>query len=100
MTAYAIENILQINEIFSIKKLEPIPDICSITLIGMRGDILIFLFFLDQILSAEFLSKNSKRFWMWKLTSIGLIWQPTKLIEFYKKMPIGGAKDELFFLFL
>ena len=29
MTAYAIENILQINEIFSIKKLEPIPDICS-----------------------------------------------------------------------
>ena len=33
------------------------------TLIGMRGDTFISLYFLDQILSAEFLSKNFKLFW-------------------------------------
>ena len=40
-----------------------------LTLIGMRGDTFIS-WFLDQILSAEFLSKISKLFWRWKLTSI------------------------------
>jgi hypothetical protein len=33
-----------------------------LTLIGMRGDTFISLSFLDQILSAEFLSKRSKLF--------------------------------------
>ena len=42
-------------------------------------------FFLDKILSAEFLSKISKLFWRRKLTSIGLIWGPVKLIVSYKK---------------
>ena len=28
----------------------------------------------DHILSAELLSKNSKKIWRWKLTAIGLIW--------------------------
>ena len=32
---------------------------CSLTLIGTRGDTFISLSFLDQILSAEFLSKTS-----------------------------------------
>ena len=38
---------------------------CSfgLTLIGMRGDAFISLSFLDQILSAEFLSKIPKLFW-------------------------------------
>ena len=61
--------------------------ILILTLIGMRGDTFISLSFLDQILSAEFLSKISKLFWRWKLTSIGLIWHPAKLIESYKKCP-------------
>ena len=56
-----------------------------LTLIGMRGDTFMSLSFLDQILSAEFLSKNSKPFWKWKLPSLGLIWHPAKLIESYKK---------------
>ena len=43
----------------------------ALTLIGMRGDTFISLSFLDQILTAEFLSKISKLFWRWKLTSIG-----------------------------
>ena len=51
----------------------------NLTLIGMRSDTFISLFFLDQILSAEFLSRISKLFWKWKLTSIGLIWLPAKL---------------------
>ena len=58
-----------------------------LTLIGMRGDTFISLIFLDQILSAEFLSKVSKLFWRWNFTSIGLIWHPAKLIESYKKCP-------------
>ena len=53
-----------------------------LTLIGMRGNTFISLFFLDQILSAEFLSKISKLFLRWKLTSIGLIWHPAKLKVF------------------
>ena len=44
-----------------------------LTLIGIRYDIFMALFFLEQILSAEFLSKVSKLFWRWKLTSIELI---------------------------
>ena len=60
------------------------------------GDTFIFLFFLGQILSAEFLSKISNIFWRWKLTSVGLIWQPAKLIESYKKMPLGCIKLEHF----
>ena len=39
----------------------------------------------DQNLSAEFLSKNLKLFWRWKLTSIELIWHHDKLIHSYKK---------------
>jgi hypothetical protein len=34
----------------------------GLTLIGMRGDTFISLYFLDQILSAEFLSTISKLF--------------------------------------
>ena len=52
-----------------------------LTLFGMRGDTFISLSFLDQILSADYLSKNFKLFWRWKFTSIGLIWHPAKLIE-------------------
>ena len=64
------------------------PYLCqNLTLIGMRGDTFISLSFLDQILSAEFLWKISKLFWMLKLTSIGLIWHPAKLIESHKKCP-------------
>ena len=71
----------------------------ALTLIDMRGDTFISLYFLDQILSAESLSKNSKLFWREKLTSIGLIWHPDKLIQPpYKKIPLGGAKDEHLFL--
>ena len=54
---------------------------------------------MDQISSAEFSSKFSKLFWRWKLTSIGLIWNPTKLIESYEKMSIGGSKAEHFSCF-
>ena len=57
----------------------------------MRGDTFISLSFLDQILSAEFLSQVSTLFWRWKLTSIGLIWYPTKVIEPHKKLL---AEDE------
>ena len=71
----------------------------SLTLIGMMGDTFISFWFLDQILSAELLSKISKLFWRWKLTSVELIWHPAKLIESYKKMPLGGAKDEHFSCF-
>ena len=46
------------------------------------------LSFLDQILSAKFLSENFQTFLeVKKLTSIGLIWHPGKLIESYKKSP-------------
>ena len=58
-----------------------------LTLIGMREGTFQPLSFLDQILSAEFISKISKLFWKWKLTLIGLIWHPAKLIESYKKWP-------------
>ena len=33
----------------------------------------------------NFYQKFPNFFWMWKLTSIGLIWHPAKLIESYKK---------------
>ena len=36
----------------------------------------------------NFHKKNSKTFWRGKLTSIGLIWHPSKLIEFYKELEI------------
>ena len=39
-----------------------IKDVCNLILIGMRGDTFTSLSFLDQILSAEFLSKLSKHF--------------------------------------
>ena len=58
-----------------------------LTLIGMRVGTFQPLSFLDQILSAEFISKISKLFWKWKLTLIGLIWHPAKHIESYKKCP-------------
>ena len=56
------------------------------TLIHMRGDTFISLSCLDQTLSAEF---KSKYFWRCKLTSIGLIWHPAKLL-------LCGAKNEHF----
>ena len=56
-----------------------------LTLIGMRRGTFHPLSILDQTLSAEFLPKISKLFWRWKLTSIGLIWHPAKLIESYIK---------------
>ena len=55
------------------------------TLIGMWEGTFLPLFFLDWILSDEFSSKISKLFWRWKLTSIGLIWFPPKLIVCNKK---------------
>ena len=61
--------------------------IYNLTLIGMRQGTFHPPSFLDQTLSAEFLPKISKLFWKWKLTSIGLIWHPDKLIESYKKCP-------------
>ena len=30
------------------------------------------------------------------MTSIWLVWDPAKLIDSYKKMPLDGAKDEHF----
>ena len=65
----------------------------------MRRDTFISLSFLDQIMSAGFLSKISKLFGRWKSSSIRLIWHPAKVIESYKKMPLGGAKDEHFSCF-
>ena len=55
------------------------------TQFGMRKGTFYPLSFLDQTLSAEFLPKKSKLFWRWKLTSIGLIWHPDRLINSYKK---------------
>ena len=72
----------------------------SLTLIGMMGDTFISFWFLDQILSAELLSKISKLFWRWKLTSIGLIWHPAKLIESYKKRPKVELKMSIFLAFI
>ena len=45
--------------------------------VNLEGRNLSFLSFLHQILSAELLLK--KRFWRWKLSLIGLIWQPSSL---------------------
>ena len=67
-----------------------------LTLFGTGGDTFIPLFFLDQFLSAEFLSKISQLCWQWKWTFIKLIWKPAKLIESYKHC---GAKDEHFSCF-
>ena len=66
----------------------------------MREGTFYSLFFLDPILSTEFLSKISKLFWRWKLTLIGLIWHPAKLIESYQNLLLGCAKDEHFPCFL
>ena len=44
-----------------------------------------------RFLSAEFLSKISKLFLSWKLTSNGFIWHPAKLIESYKEFTINWA---------
>ena len=52
----------------------------------MEGTFHLFSF-LDQILSAEFFAKIYKLFCMWKLTSIGLIWHPVKLIVSDKNAP-------------
>ena len=49
------------------------------------------LSFLDQIFVSWISIKNPN--WRWKLASIGLIWNPAKLLSL-KKMPLGGAKDE------
>ena len=49
-----------------------------------RGDILIPLSLLDQILSADFFSQISKKFLRRKFTSIWLFLHPAQLIESYK----------------
>ena len=56
------------------------------------------LSFLDQILPADFFSEISKLFWRSKLTSIGSIRCPAKLIGSYKIF-LGGAEDEYFSFF-
>ena len=67
----------------------------TFTLIGMRECFFQPLSFLDQ----NFSQKISKLLWRWKLTSIGLIWDPNKFIESDKKVPLDGAKDEHFSYF-
>ena len=47
--------------------------------------------FWNRFCQVIFYQKTSKLFWTWRLISIGLIWQPAKLIESYK-----NAKDEHF----
>ena len=54
---------------------------------------------LDQILSAEFFSKNFKLFWRWKLRSIGLFWHPAQLIKSYKSCPLVALKMSIFLAF-
>ena len=81
---------LQKNEL----KLKKFINHIVLTQIGIGGDTFISLSFLNQILSADFLSKNFKKIVRWKFTSIGLIWHPAKLIE-----SLDGAKDEHFSCF-
>ena len=57
------------------------------------------ILFGSECVSWFFLSNISKINWRWKLTSIGLFWHSAKLIESYKKMTQGGAKDEHFSCF-
>ena len=74
----------------------------ALTLIGTREGTFHPLSFLDEILSAEFLSQISEFFWRWKLTSNRLIWHPAKLNThwfLWKEIPLGGAKAEHFFCF-
>ena len=72
-----------------------------LTLIGMREALSTPLSFLDHILSAEFLSKNSKHFWRWKLTSIGLskgFWAGPamrKVVKMKKKIFPAGLQVHL-----
>ena len=56
-----------------------------LTLIGMRQGTFHPLSFLDQTLKIFGKNLADNLFWKWKLTSIGLIWHPDKLIESYKK---------------
>ena len=42
---------------------------------------------LDQILSAEILSKISKLFWRWKIEINQVFWHPAQLIKSYKIAP-------------
>ena len=53
----------------------------NLTLSGMGQGTFTLMSLLDQILSAEFFSKISKKKFEVK---IGLIWHPAKLIESYK----------------
>ena len=56
-----------------------------LTLIGMRqGTFHPLILFRSDFVSWIW-SKNSKLFWRLKLTSIGLIWHPVKLIDSYKR---------------
>ena len=66
----------------------------SLILIGMRGDTFISLYFLDQILSAEFLSTIPKLFFG------GENWHPAKLIESYKKYSYMAVKMSIFLAFI
>ena len=72
----------------------------GLTLIGMREVTFHPLSFLDQILSAEYLSEISKLFWRWKLTPIRLIWHPAKLIEPYKTRSKVALKMSIFLAFI
>ena len=49
-----------------------------------------------RFLLAEFLSKISKLSWRWKLISIGVNLTPWQAHWAFKKMPLGGGKDEHF----
>ena len=59
---------------------------CSLSKVGMRGDTFISLSFLDQILSAEFLSKISsiQRFFVY-FDKVQVVWKSHKISK--KKSP-------------
>ena len=70
-----------------------------LTLICTRGDNFYLFLIFDQILSAEFFIKTFQTFWRWKLTSIGLLWHPAQLIEFFKGCPLVAKKMRILFFF-
>ena len=68
------------------KLLETYSEHSWLTLIGMREGTFHPLSFLDQILSAEFLSNISKLFWEVKIDN-NRVNLTAKIIESYKKFP-------------
>ena len=59
-------------------------------------------FYLLVLFGSDFVSwifiKNFQTFWMWKLTSIGLIWHPTELIKSDKNAPRWRQRWAFFLL--